>query len=284
MNQFRADLHCHSTCSDGTSTPSQIIRLALDAGLQGLSITDHDTIGAYKQAIPAAEESNLPLISGVELSAIHKQKSVHILAYSFSLESLSLNAFCMRHHERRKLRSQKILALLAANGMPLTSKDFPPDFLSPDSMHSIGRPHIALAMIKKGYVNSIQQAFQYFIGEEKPCYIPGDAVSVEETLEAIHRAKGLSVIAHPHLIKDGELLKDLLAMPFDGIEGYYARFPPIAHERWLKIAKRKNWIATGGSDFHGENKPSLSLGSSWVGAETFANLLKHFEESRSSLL
>lgn len=280
MDEFRADLHCHTTCSDGTITPSDIIQLACDLNLKGLSITDHDTIAAYQEACPVAEAKNLPLISGIELSAVHRETSVHILAYSFSLQSTTIQKICQRHQERRELRYQKILDLLAAKGLPLSLKDL--SFLP--STHSLGRPHIAAAMVKKGYVLTIQQAFHEYLGEGKPCYVPGDTFSVEETLDIIHQANGLAVIAHPHLIEKVGIVKDLLDMPFDGIEGYYARFPAPVHERWLKIGARKEWLITGGSDFHGSIKPKLPLGSSWVNLETFTILQHHFQSNQKSTI
>lgn len=275
MNEFRADLHCHSTCSDGTVTPAEIIQLACQLNLQGLSITDHDTIAAYQEAFPIAQTKGLPLIPGVELSATHHQTSVHILAYSFPLHSSIIEEFCRRHFERRNLRYQKILDLLASKEMPLSLEDLTLN----SSTQSLGRPHIASAMVKRGYVQNIQQAFREYLGEGKCCYVPGEAFSVEETLEVIHKAGGLAIIAHPHLIEQVGIVKDLLEMPFDGIEGYYARFPASAHERWLKIGARKGWIITGGSDFHGTIKPNLPLGGSWVNAETFAILQKHFQRN-----
>lgn len=179
-------------------------------------------------------------------------------------------------------RNRSIIELLAAQGMPLTTEDFPEGLLSSQSQCSFGRPHIALAMMKKGYVKSLQQAFQEFIGEGKPCYAPGNRFSVEETLEIIHQAHGLAVIAHPHLIENAAILKDMLSMNFDGIEGYYARFPRTDHERWLKIGARKGWLITGGSDFHGGIKPGIPLGCSWVGEEIFTILQQHYERNRAA--
>jgi hypothetical protein len=172
-------------------------------------------------------------------------------------------------------RLQMFLERLATHAMPLNLEDV---LFS----NSIGRPHIAMAMIKRGYVSSIQQAFQLYLGEGKPCYVPGVTYSVEETLEIIHQSKGLAIIAHPHLIKDGKILNELLNLNFDGIEGYYGRFPASAHERWLKIGARKGWIITGGSDFHGDVKPDLPLGSSWVGEETFMTLYHHFQNNEKT--
>lgn len=276
MHDFRADLHCHTTSSDGTLSPKDLIQMASDKGLQGLSITDHDTIEAYKEGAAAALEKNIQLVPGVELSSMHRNTSVHILAYGFSLDSPIIKSFCDKHHERRKIRNQEMIELLAYHGMPLVPEDFPPELFSRDSRHTVGRPHIALAMCKKGYVRSIQEAFQKYIGDGKPCYLSRNSISVEETIGVIHEAKGLAVIAHPHLIERSRTVKDLLSMEFDGIEGYYARFPLSTNEKWLKIGLQKGWIITGGSDFHGEFKPSASLGSSWVNQETFTILQQRF--------
>jgi 3',5'-nucleoside bisphosphate phosphatase len=277
MNEFHADLHCHTTCSDGSSSPIEIIKLAIQHNLKGLSITDHDTIDAYEEAIPFAKECALPLVSGAEFSAAHKGASVHLLAYSFSLKSEILRNFCLRHQQRRVERNKIIIKNLATAGMPLSQEEI--NKLTLDCHSSIGRPHIAAAMVKRGYAESIQDAFNRYIGEGKRCFAEGQTFSVEETLDIIHKANGLAIIAHPHLIDNSKVLIDLLGMDFDGLEGYYARFNPQSNERWLKIAKRKNWIITGGSDYHGDIKPNLPLGSSWVGEETFAVLHKHFEEN-----
>lgn len=279
LEGFRADLHCHTTYSDGTVKPLDIIQMACDLGLQGLSFTDHDTIEAYQEAIPLAQAKKLSLISGIEFSAVHRQVSVHILAYSFPLSSSFIQQLCQRHQQRRNQRNRAIIDLLASQGMPLSPEDFPPNLFSLEAHHTIGRPHIALAMIKRGYVNTLQQAFHEYIGEGKLCYSPGESFSVEETLDIIHQAKGLAIIAHPHLINHVKILKDLLEMNFDGIEGYYARFPRQAHERWVKIGARKGWIITGGSDFHGDLKPNLPLGSSWVNEDTFTILQQHFQNN-----
>ncbi len=274
MERFRADLHCHSTCSDGTFSPKKIIDLAIDLQLNGLSITDHDTFAAYEEAIPYANEKGFNFLSGIELSSVHKKTSVHILGYSFSLQSSALKNFCKQHQQRRTERFYKMVERLADKGKILTSEDF--ESFSPQSL---GRPHLAYAMMKKGYVKSIQEAFQNYLGDGKPCYIAGSPFSVEETLDVIHQANGLAIIAHPHLIDKSDILRDLLSMNFDGIEGYYARFPQTKNERWLKIAAKKNWIITGGSDFHGDIKPEQPLGSSWVNEQTFNGLMDHFRKN-----
>lgn len=281
MNEFRADLHCHTTCSDGTATPKEVVERAYQLGLKGLSITDHDTINAYQEALPIAKEKRLLLISGVEFSASHQQQSVHLLAYSFPLNSSPIHSLCQRHQQRRQKRNLQILEQLASKGMPLTPDDFPAHFFDKSPNRPFGRPHIALAMLHRGYVQSIQQAFHEYIGEGKPCYFAGETIGVEETIEIIHQAQGLAIIAHPHLIDNSSLLKNLLEMNFDGIEGYYGRFHSVQQERWVKIGLKRGWLITGGSDFHGEIKPNLPLGSSWVNEETFQIFYNHFEQNQN---
>ncbi len=279
MNDFRADLHCHTNCSDGTASPKELIQLACKIGLKGLSITDHDTVEAYHEALPAAIDNKLSLIPGVEFSTVHKLTSVHVLAYSFALDSPPILNFCQNQRKMRVNRNRSILDLLATHGMPLSAEDFPEEIFHSQTDHSFGRPHIATAMMKKGYVKSVQQAFQTFIGEGKPCFTPGNRFSVEETIEIIHQAKGLAVIAHPHLIENVSILKDMLSMNFDGIEGYYSRFTRPEQERWIKIGARKGWLITGGSDYHGDIKPNTPLGCSWVNEEIFKVLENHYQQN-----
>jgi hypothetical protein len=130
-------------------------------------------------------------------------------------------------------------------------------------------------MVKKGYVSSIKEAFMLYLGEGKLCYDPGEAFSIEETIALIHTAKGKAFLAHPHLLIGGAWIRGLLELPFDGIECYYARSTPDKNKRWLKIAKEKGWLISGGSDFHGAMKPYISLGISWVDEENFHKIFQH---------
>lgn len=277
MNEFRADLHCHTTCSDGSLSPQEILLLAKKIGLKGLSITDHDTIDAYASAFEAAQALGIELITGVELSAALNGHSIHVLGYGFASNSKVLKDFCLQHQQRRVERNKAILELLKKNNMPISSEEI--SAYSPQAIGSIGRPHIAQAMVKKGYVSSHQEAFKNYLAEGKPCYVDGKTFSVQETIDLIHQAKGLAVIAHPHLIKNGTIIRALAKMNFDGIEGYYACYQPPENTRWLNLAKDKNWMVTGGSDFHGDIKAHIALGSSWVNEETFRRLQKNMSEA-----
>lgn len=270
---FRADLHCHSTCSDGSLTPAELVKLAAEIGLQGLSITDHDTTEAYPSVIEEGKKLNVTVIPGVEFSCVHNNHSVHILAYAYALGDTPLQGLCQRHSLRRAKRNSAILQRLREDGMEISEADLEEQATS---KKVVGRPHIAKALLAKGYVTSLQDAFKRYIGEGQQCYVQGEQITVEETIEIIHASKGLAIIAHPHLVHEKGLIQELLGLPFDGMECYYGRYPANAHDRWLQLAKKKGWLATGGSDFHGAAKPTIPLGISWTPEETFKVLYNHY--------
>lgn len=265
---FRADMHCHSTCSDGTHSPKELIDLAVSQNLQGLSITDHDTCKAYDAELFAyAKERDIQLVTGVEFSSYHQGTGVHILGYDFLPDHPEILAFAESHKERRKLRNLAILKKLEKAGMPISEGE-----LSVFSGAVIGRPHIAQLMIDKGYVASFKEAFNEYIGNDKPCYVSGPIFKVSETIEVIKKASGKAFLAHPIFIRKRRILNELLSMPFDGMECYYAMCTDEQNDRMLRIAEKRNFAISGGSDFHGENKPYLQLGASFITEEPFANL------------
>ena len=268
MTSFRADLHCHSTCSDGSMLPIELLHHAVEKGLNALSITDHDSIDAYNpHTLATAKELGLELISGVEFSTVLNQVSVHLLGYDFSLENEEINSFCEMHKIRRQKRYRAILELLDKHGMPISEEELLRTVAksAPERVNlTIGRPHIAQIMVQMGYVETLQEAFKKYLGDGCSCYVQGEYVTPEATIDIIHKAGGVAVIAHPHLVKDSSVLLKLLEMNFDGIECYYSKFPPKDHERWLQIANHRSWLITGGSDFHGTVKPLIPLGCSWI--------------------
>lgn len=275
----RFDLHSHSVCSDGSMSPKELLLHAKELGLSGLSITDHDTIESYKEIEDTAKEIDLDIISGVEFSAHLNDVSIHILAYSFSLDSAEIIEFCSKHLSRRRERNLNILSKLSKKGFHIKEEDL---LINLDRAPiCVGRPHIAQAMVKKGYVSSINEAFNRYIGEDCPCYHAGPRFCVEETLEVIKKGGGLSVIAHPHLIHNHKVEEALVNLPFDGIEVYYARFSQSQNGKWLQVAEKKNLLVTGGSDFHGIAKPHIHLGASTAPEQTFSILKKHYENERA---
>lgn len=265
MKEFRADLHIHSSCSDGTETPSQILDLAILAGLCGLSITDHDTIQAYTPEFwKEAQEKKIELLMGVEISSEWQGLTVHILAYSFDL---SLQSFIHQVQERRKERNIRILEKLKKRGIQIDETE-----LSVDSLQIVGRSHIAAAMVKKKAVSSMQEAFEQYLKDDGCCYAPGGKFAPHEVIQAIHESNGFAILAHPHFLKRGHFLREILALSWDGFECYYGVLPKGQEVPWVKMAQDRNLIITGGSDYHGKNRSYLPIGCSWVNEETFLRL------------
>lgn len=261
----RADCHCHTTFSDGSLSPVAILELAKKQGLSGLSITDHDTTEAYVSAIPYAKTLGITLIPGIEISAEFQNTSIHVLGYAYDLDHTALQQSCCELQNTREERNQQILDKLAKLNFSISLDELKATF----PHGTLGRPHIAHMMVKKGYVKSSQRAFEQYLGENKRCYVKGALLEVEAAIELIHRAGGYAVLAHPHYIKPKKLFNSLSAMPFDGIEAYYSRLSLSQEQPWIKLAHEKNWFVTGGSDFHGESKPHAILGSSWTPEAVF---------------
>lgn len=258
----------HSNCSDGSDCPHDLLLKAKEAGLDGISITDHDTISAYSpELFHKAAVLELDLMTGVEFSAFYKETSVHVLGYNFDLESKVIHEFCMRHKTRRKNRNIKMLERLTALGMPLDPKD-----IYFDEEATIGRPHIGEAMVKKGYVESVQDAFNRWLGDGKPAYIQGEKFDINETIAVLKQSGGKVVMAHPILIEKKSLLKELCKLDFDGWECYYARFSSKQNDEMALIADKYGFIKTGGSDYHGAIKPFNQIGSAYTDGESIARL------------
>jgi predicted metal-dependent phosphoesterase TrpH len=264
VHEFRADIHCHTSCSDGSVAPLDLLKLASEAKIQGLSVTDHDTADAYTpEFFSLAKELQIRVLTGIEISTQLDGASIHILGYGFDLGALSL--FLKEAQARRNERNRLILEQLRLRNMPISMDEL--------QGKSIGRPHIAALMVQKGYVGSIQEAFFKYLKEGASCYVAALRFTPENAIEEIHKARGKAVLAHPHFIRKGTLLKKLLSLPFDGIECYYACLPKQMEIPWLKIAKERDLIATGGSDFHGSIRPQIPLGASWVNLSTFEKLV-----------
>lgn len=272
LDAFRADLHCHTTYSDGSVDPKNLIELAIKMGLNAIAITDHDTVDAYKIAVPHAKKHNFLLGTGVEFSCEFKKQSIHVLGYDFSLQNEMFLTYCLRQQEKRLRRNRDILDKLRHFQMAIEESEL---LEIHHKASTLGRPHIAAVMVLKGYVKSIQEAFQLYLGDDRSCFVPGSPFPVEEALAVIRQAGGKSFIAHPHLYQNSHLIREVINLPFNGIECHYGRSHPDKMKRWQKIAKHKKLLISGGSDFHGEAKPHISLGSSWVNREVFFSIFEH---------
>jgi hypothetical protein len=249
-------------------TPKELVYHAKKAGLQGLSITDHDSVDAFPVAIQAAKEVGLHLGSGVEFSCEFQGHSIHLLGYDFNHLDKQIHDLCGRHHKRREHRNRAILKKLEEFGMPVSYEEL----LGKARGRTIGRPHIAEIMLEKGYVKTIRDAFNLYIAEGEKCYAPGEPFHVQEAIDVLHAAHGKAFIAHPQLLPKDLAVDELLKFPFDGAECFYSR---LAKKKWIEIATRKKLLMSGGSDFHGSIKPEVELGCNGVDKETFYRIFEH---------
>ena len=242
-----ADLHLHSTYSDGVYSPHELAAMAKAAGITVLALTDHDTLKGIPEMQAAAAASSIGFIPGVEFSTRWEEHQVHVLGYGIDLNNkLLLDKLDFVRNIRRD-RLRKILFRLHEMGMDV-------DVPVPEEGHrAVGRPHIARAMVSQGYVETVQEAFDKYIGEGKPAYQPQTKMTPPEAVYIIHQAGGIAIQAHPEEIGDRSLVFRLLdELPYDGIEVYH----PSARDRqtetfWMNTANQRELLITGGSDFHG---------------------------------
>ena len=268
------DLHCHSTCSDGSLSVKELLDLAKKEGLKGISITDHDTVAAYTpETLEYAKNIGIELIPGVEFSTFYQKRegsqSIHILGYGIDVDHPKVKTLQQSHEIRRKERFKEMLDKLKLGGFDLSGIQF-----DLDKEGTIGRPHIALALIEKGYAQDMKEAFKKFLGDKAPYFVPTTLPSIEETIATIKIAGGKAILAHPILVKGRKILRALLAnYQFDGMECFYGNFTRDRIEFLLKMCMDKNLLITGGSDFHGEHRTFVSLGSSFATEESVRRLL-----------
>lgn len=261
------DLHVHSTASDGTFTPSGLVDHAIEVGLSAFALTDHDTMRGVAEAKDRAAWHKarghaIEVYSGVEISAAYKQKDIHILGLLVDETNEVLNRALATFLENRNRRNDRILERFAALGIGLTMEDLTED--APDSV--ITRAHFARALMKKGIVSSVQEAFEKYVGDNGPCYVAREYMSPEQAIGNIKKAGGVPVLAHPLLynLPHDELyalVERLTNAGLKGIEVYYSSNRGQDEANVKALANHFGLIATGGSDFHGAVKPHIELGS-----------------------
>ncbi len=240
------DLHLHSTASDGKYTPSQLVQLALRKKLRAIALTDHDTTDGIEEALSAAQQTGLTVIPGVEISTnVSGDLELHILGYHVDHRHAPLQKRLQELRESRLVRAREILRLLAKAGLPLPWERV----LAMAGHGSIGRPHIAQAMVEANYVNSVENAFRLYIGRGGPAYVERYKLAPQDAIELIRQAGGLSVLAHPSQVT--EYIPSLVQAGLVGLEVYYNGYEEAEKQSLAKLAGKHGLIATGGSDFHG---------------------------------
>jgi len=245
---LKYDLHLHTTASDGRLTPSQMVALAKDRGLEVISITDHDSVSGVDEALAAAGSGGkITVVPGVEINTDLATGELHVLGYFIDYKDGDLVAALAKIRESRVGRAQKMLAKLQELGMPLEWQRV----MDLASGESICRPHIAQAMLEKGYIADEREAFDRYIGRNCPAYIGREKVGPSDAVRIVKKAGGIPVLAHPADIADVDnLIVDLKMAGLEGIEAYYGQYNGKTVRRILGLAKRHGLLTTGGSDYH----------------------------------
>ena len=246
----KADLHTHTSSSDGACDPSELLRLAKKKALSTLAITDHDTIEGFLKIRDEAAALPIELISGVEITTRYKKKEIHLLAYCFDPENEDLLHMLKCQRKARLKRMQLILHQLSKKGIQVDIDEV----IAQARGKNVGRPHLASVMIKKNYVSSVSEAFIRYLSTEKLGDIPVDYIEVPECVEIVCSAGGITSLAHPVVIGSQDIIEKLLALNIDGIECIHPSHNFDKQKTFIELAKMKNLLITGGSDFHGTGR------------------------------
>jgi len=267
-NRLGIDLHIHSTASDGSLTPADIIDHAQKLNLAAIAITDHDSVDGSKEALQIDIPPSLHFLTGVEISAAHPpffpgSGSFHILGYAIHLDNRDLNQALSKLQDARKNRNPEILKRLNKLGFRISLEEVNQEV----GEGQLGRPHIAYAMLKKGFVASINEAFDKYLGNAGPAYVDKDRIECEQAISIIRAAGGVPVLAHPALLniennqKLDALLQNLVKIGLAGIEVYYPGHSPQQIRQYTELAENYGLLMTGGTDFHGSITPDTKMGS-----------------------
>ena len=244
----RIDLHLHSTESDGRLTPAELVELAHRNGVRRLALTDHDTTGGVAAAIEAGRRLGLEVIPGIELSADVEGGDVHMLGLFLRFEESAFQDKVAWLREGRVGRAMQMVAKLSELGAPISWERVKE--IAGEA--SIGRPHVAQALLEAGHVRSMPEAFDRFLANGGPAYVERERFSAAQSIDLIHSVGGLAVLAHPIESRGAEaLIPRLAAVGLDGVECYYQGYPPDVVERLVATARTHRLVPTGGSDYHG---------------------------------
>ena len=257
------DLHCHSTASDGSLSPTDVVRLAKANGLAALALTDHDTIAGCAEAAAEAARQGVEFLPGIEISSeFPKPGTLHLLGYGVDMHSPVLTDLTRRLIEGRTGRNQKIVSAMQEAGIAVTLDEL----LAEAGGGTVGRPHLAAILVRKGYCSSVQNAFDKYLGQGGKFYFDKETITPKRAIEMVKEAGGLAVLAHPVQLRCPDnfqletVIKGLVDFGLDGIEIIHSDHGESQINFLSELATRWNLLKTGGSDFHGKSKPSIKLG------------------------
>ncbi|OUQ60468.1 phosphoesterase [Tyzzerella sp. An114] len=262
MNNYFIDMHTHTTASDGTLTPTELINLAKETGLKAVAVTDHDTVEGIEEALKEGEKVGIEVIPGIEFAAAYEgETEIHILGFFIDYKNHKLNETLKSIKEARDKRNILMVENLRKIGMNITIDDI----INEAGGNIITRAHFAAVLEKKGYVKSKNEAFKYFISPGKPGYVRREFITPKMCIETINNAGGVAFLAHPTLYKMSykqieKLVSELIEYGLKGIEGEYSTYSDEQEKNIKKIANKFNIMISGGSDFHGGNKPDIKIG------------------------
>ncbi len=271
MGASPIDLHLHSTASDGSFPPEVVAAMAERNGIRVMALTDHDSLDGIAAAGERARQAGIRVIPGVELSVTESGFDVHLLAYGFDPADRGLVAAIGRYRASRHDRARKILARLKGLGIRIGLEEV--EEIARGG--ALGRPHVAEALLRAGHVENFNEAFQRFLGHHAPAYVPKQTVSLEEAVTIVRDAGGVTVLAHPGTLNRDHLIAAWARRGLDGIEVWHSKHGPGDVARYREIAKRHAFLMTGGSDFHGERTPDVSIG----GVAVPESILEPLEEA-----
>lgn len=250
------DLHSHTTASDGTFRPKRLVKRAVKNGVRVLAVTDHDTTSGLAEALEEAARWSIDIIHGIEINTEYRDHEAHILGYFIDVENAALQQRLAEVRDQRQTRVLRIIERLRAIDIDISEDDVG-RFGKGDSL---GRPHVAQALIAKRFASHMQDAFERFLGRDRPGYVPRESLSAAEAISLIRGAGGVPVIAHPGYLPSDEVLEELIAAGLGGIEAHYPSHTPAQRDRFVRIAQAHGLGVTGGSDFHGPQVKRTDVG------------------------
>ncbi|MFW6105983.1 MAG: PHP domain-containing protein [Desulfovermiculus sp.] len=255
------DLHTHSTASDGSLSPRELVYAGAKAGLRALALTDHDTVSGLDMALRTGKERNLEVIPGCELSVHCARGFMHILGLWVPLRASRLHAMLDWMQEKRRQRNQKMLSSLRSLGIAIEENEVKAEAKG----ESVGRPHLAQVLVRKGVVTSLEEAFTHFLGSTGQAYVPKVKLSPGQAISALKQDQATVILAHPYSLdleakELGSELCRLKDLGLDGLEVYYPEHTPEQTSLFFCLAREQNLLISGGSDFHGQVKPDIELG------------------------
>jgi predicted metal-dependent phosphoesterase TrpH len=272
------DLHIHSNRSDSPLSPQEVVRIASEGGLRAIAVTDHDSVAGVKEAMEEGKRCGVEVISGVELSVSDGVSDIHILGYFVDYENEAFQRELEVFRLARLERVKKILAKLKELEVDIELDSV----LKIADNGSIGRPHVAEALLDSGYVDTFEEAFRRYIGHRSPAYVPKMLLTFEDAFKLITGAGGLSVMAHPGTVQRDDLIPEFVGLGMHGIEVWHPKHNRSTVKYYMELAKRYGLVVTGGSDSHGSRTAHAGIGSERVPYSVLVSLKQLVANSSAS--